>query len=231
MESRINYTIKQLPLDERPREKLFEKGQSELSNTELLAIIIRTGNRKQSAIELARSILGLDGDSLEFLKNSTVQELTKLDGIGKCKAAQILAAIELGKRINSKDIVRPTKITSPKDVCKFMMENMKEYKKEYFRSIMLDTKNNIICHEDISVGSLNASIVHPREVFNRAIKRSSASIILVHNHPSGDPTPSKEDINITKRLINAGDILGIRVLDHIIVGNEKYISLKEEDII
>jgi len=231
MEGRMNYTIKQLPLDERPREKLFEKGQSELSNTELLAIIIRTGNRKQSAIELARSVLELDYNSLEFLKNSTIQELIKLDGIGKCKAAQILAAIELGKRIHSKDIVRPTKITCPRDVCEFMIESMKEYKKEYFRSIMLDTKNNIICHEDISIGSLNASIVHPREVFNRAIKRSSASIILVHNHPSGDPTPSKEDINITKRLINAGEILGIRVLDHIIVGNEKYISLKEEEII
>ncbi|WP_130806545.1 RadC family protein [Senegalia massiliensis] len=231
MGNRINYTIKQLPLDERPREKLFEKGPSELSNTELLAIIIRTGNRKQSAIDLARNVLDLDEDGLDFLKNSTIQELTQLEGIGKCKSAQILAAVELGKRICSKEVIKPTKITCPSDVCEFMMENMKDYKKEFFRTIMLDTKNNIICYEDISIGSLNASIVHPREVFNRAIKRSSASVILVHNHPSGDPTPSKEDINITMRLIEAGEILGIRVLDHIIVGNKKYVSLKEEDII
>lgn len=231
MEERTNYTIKQLPLDERPREKLYEKGQKELSNTELLAIIIRTGNREDSAIDLARKVLGLDEDSFQFLKDSTLEELTKLKGIGKCKAAQILAAVELGKRIGSKDINRPKKITTPKDVSDYMMEDMKDYKKEFFRTIMLDTKNNIICCEDISVGSLNSSIVHPREVFNRAIKRNSASIILVHNHPSGDPKPSKEDINITRRLIEAGQIIGIRVLDHIIVGNKRYVSLKEEDII
>jgi len=231
MEERTGYTIKQLPLDERPREKLYDKGPKELSNTELLAIIIRTGNRKQSAIDLARGVLDLEGDALQFLKSATMEELTKLQGIGKCKAAQILAAVELGKRISSKDIIKPRKITSPQDVSDYMMEEMRDYKKEFFKTIMLDTKNNIICYEDISVGSLNSSIVHPREVFNRAIKRSSASIILVHNHPSGDPTPSKEDINITRRLIEAGQIIGIRVLDHIIVGNKKYISLKEEEII
>ncbi|MBS4535873.1 DNA repair protein RadC [Clostridium sp. D2Q-14] len=231
MKRKANYTIKELPSDERPREKLYEKGPKELSNTELLAIIIRTGNRKESAIDLSRRVLGLDKDSLQFLKDSTLEELTKLQGIGKCKAAQILAAVELGKRISSIDIIKPKKISSPKDISDFMMEEMKDYKKEFFRTIMLDTKNNVICYEDISVGSLNSSIVHPREVFNRAIRRSSASIILVHNHPSGDPKPSMEDINITRRLIEAGQIIGIRVLDHIIVGNKKYVSLKEEDII
>lgn len=231
MEEKTRYTIKQLPLDERPREKLYEKGPKELSNTELLAIIIRTGNRKESAIDLARKVLDLDGDGLEFLKDSTLEELIQVQGIGKCKAAQLLAAVELGKRIGSSDVVKPKKITSPRDVSDYMMKEMKGYKKEFFKTIMLDTKNNIICYEDISVGSLNSSIVHPREVFNRAIKRSSASIILVHNHPSGDPTPSKEDINITRRLVEAGQIIGIRVLDHIIVGNKRYVSLKEEEII
>lgn len=231
MNNKVNYTIKELPIDERPREKLYKYGPKILSDAELLAIIIRTGSRNESSVNLARRILDLDNIGLSFLKECSIQELTKVQGIGKCKAAQILAAIELGRRVTNIKKNNIKRITSPLDVKRLLMDDMKDLKKEYFKGIMLDTKNNIICIEDISIGSLNSSIVHPREVFKIAIKRSSASIILIHNHPSGDPTPSKEDINITHRLIEVGDIVGIKILDHIIIGDNKYISFKEEDII
>ncbi|MTI68771.1 MAG: JAB domain-containing protein [Firmicutes bacterium] len=225
------YTIKDLPLDERPREKLYKKGVKSLSNSELLAIIIRTGNKNKSALEISQTLLTLDKEGLLYLSECSVDELTLIDGIGRCKAAQILSALELGKRSIKYRNVETKKITSPLDVSNLLMDDMKNLKKEYFKIIMLNTKNRIISIEDISVGSLNSSIVHPREVFKSAIKRSSASLILVHNHPSGDPEPSKEDINITKRLVECGKILGIKVLDHIILGNNRYVSLKEEDVV
>ncbi|MFS8540999.1 MAG: DNA repair protein RadC, partial [Tissierellales bacterium] len=146
-------------------------------------------------------------------------------------AAQIVAAIELGKRISSSSADAKLKVDSPIVVVELLMEQMRYLKKEHFKVVLLDTKNQIISIEEISVGSSNASIVHPREVFNVAIRKSANSIILVHNHPSGDPTPSKEDIDITHRLVEAGDIIGIRVLDHIIIGDNKYVSLNEKNII
>jgi len=226
-----SYTIKDLPEDERPREKLYKYGARVLSNSELLAIIIRTGNRENTSIEISQRLLALDNEGIGFLSKASLEELTAIKGVGKCKAAQILSAVELGKRISVSIEKDKLKISSPMDVANLMIEEMKYFKKEYFKIIMLDTKNQVISIEDISMGSLNASIVHPREVFIGAIKRSSASIILVHNHPSGDPTPSKEDINITKRLSEAGDILGIKILDHLIVAESKYVSLKEKGLI
>lgn len=231
MGENFNYTIKDLPIDERPREKMYKYGARALSNSELLAIIIRTGSRKSTALELSQRLLALDKMGLAYLSECSLQELTSIEGIGKCKASQILAAIELGRRISNSNGKNTVRITSPLDVSNLLMEEMRYLKKEYFKIIMLDTKNKIIAIENISIGSLNSSIVHPREVFKEAIKRSSASIILVHNHPSGDPTQSKEDISITKRLVESGDILGIKVLDHIILGDNRYTSLKERDII
>jgi len=231
MERSFSYTIKDLPEDERPREKLYRYGPKTLSNTELLAIIIRTGNKENTAIEICQKLLVGKKEGISFLANASLQEIMKVNGIGKCKAAQILAAVELGKRVMTSTHKEKSKITSPKDIVDVLMLDMIHLKKEHFKIVMLDTKNQIIGIEDISVGSLNSSIVHPREVFKEAIVRSSAAIILVHNHPSGDPTPSKEDIAITKRLVEGGEILGIKVLDHIIIGNNKYISLKEKDII
>jgi len=229
----MNYKlkIKDLPKNERPREKLYKYGARVLSNSELLAIIIRTGNRENTSIEISQRLLALDNEGIGFLSKASLEELTAIKGVGKCKAAQILSAVELGKRISVSIEKDKLKISSPMDVANLMIEEMKYFKKEYFKIIMLDTKNQVISIEDISMGSLNASIVHPREVFIGAIKRSSASIILVHNHPSGDPTPSKEDINITKRLSEAGDILGIKILDHLIVAESKYVSLKEKGLI
>ena len=231
LSSRKKFTIKELPITERPREKLYEYGPKALSNDELLAIIIRTGNKEDTAIDLARRLLSRDNRGLVFLRDTTLQELIETKGIGKCKAAQILAAIEIGKRINYLDALDKVKINEPSTIANLYMDEMRYLQKEHFRVVLLDTKNQIIVAEEISVGTLNASIVHPRDVFKAAIKRNANSIILIHNHPSGDPTPSNEDINITNRLLEAGNLIGIRVLDHIIIGDNKYISFKEKNII
>lgn len=225
------YTIKELPMTERPREKLYDNGAETLSNEELIAIIIRTGSRTESSIELGKKVLSKDNRGLVYLRDTTLQELMEINGIGECKAAQILAAIELGKRINYFDALEKVKINQPSTISSLFMDEMRYLQKEHFRTILLDTKNQIIVTEEISIGTLNASIVHPRDVFKIAIKRNANSIILIHNHPSGDPTPSNEDINITNRLIEVGNLVGIKVLDHIIIGDNKYLSFKERKLI
>lgn len=226
-----SYTIKDLPLEERPREKLIKYGVGSLSNAELIAIIIRTGYNEDTAIDLANRLLSMDSSGIKFLSQATVEELTKVKGIGYCKAAQIIAAIELGKRISSRGIDSKLKVDSPLVIVELLMDEMRFLNKEHFRIVLLNTKNQIISIEEISIGNLNSSIVHPREVFNIAIRRSANSIILVHNHPSGDSTPSTEDINITHRLVDVGNIIGIKVLDHIIIGDNNYISFKQKNII
>ncbi|MBE6081254.1 MULTISPECIES: RadC family protein [Tissierellales] len=228
-----NYTIKSWPVSERPREKLQRHGVGFLSNSELLAIIIRTGHKDDTAMDLAQKILSMDQNGIGYLSDVKQEELTQIKGIGYCKAAQIVAAVELGKRISSQYNYNMEKIqvSSPEVLVNLLMEEMRYLKKEYFKIAILNTKNNIISIETISVGNLNSSIVHPREVFNLAIRKSANSIILIHNHPSGDPNPSPEDINITNRLIEAGNIVGITVLDHIIIGDNRYVSFKERSII
>ncbi|WP_132242043.1 RadC family protein [Marinisporobacter balticus] len=216
---------------ERPREKLIKFGVSVLSNAELLAILIRTGTKETSAIELAQKILSISHSGLRYLADCTIEELSEIKGIAKVKACQIVAAIELGKRLAMSNSKAKLNIRSSRDVANVFMEEMRYYKKEYFKSILLNTKNEIIITENISIGSLNSSLVHPREVFVSAIRKSASSIILIHNHPSGNPDPSNEDIKITKRLIEAGKIIGIEILDHIIIGDGNYLSLKEISII
>ncbi len=224
-------TIKNMPVSERPREKMVTYGCQSLSNAELLAIVLSTGTKDKTAIDLARGILNMSNEGLRTLTNCTMEELMQIRGIGLAKASQVMAAVELGKRIALTANVNNYKIQGPEDVSNLLMEEMRYLNKEIFNIILLNTKNNVIAIENISVGSLNASIVHPREVFNIAIRRSSSAIILAHNHPSGDPKPSTEDINITKRLIEAGTIIGINVLDHIIIGDGIYFSMKEKEII
>ncbi len=228
---RTNYTIKELPKTERPTEKLLNNGAEILSNEELLAVIIRTGSREATAIELGKRVLSLDERGLRFLIDSTVEELKKVRGIGNTKAAQILAAVELGKRISYSEGLDRIRISSPSSIAGLYMGEMRFLSKEHFRVILLDTKNQIISTEEISIGTLNAAIVHPRDVFKLAIKKNANSIILIHNHPSGDTSPSKEDINVTLRLKEVGDIIGIRVVDYLIIGDNKYLSFKEENII
>ncbi|HLR35097.1 MAG TPA: DNA repair protein RadC [Tissierellales bacterium] len=225
------YTIKDLPITERPREKLARYGANSLSNTELVAIIIRTGYKEETAIDLAQRILSIDKEGIVYLSNVTLEELIRIKGIGECKAAQILATVELGKRISTYVADEKIKVNSPNTILNLLMEEMRYLKKEHFKTIILDTKNQVISIEDTSVGNLNQSIVHPREVFNLAIKKNANSVILVHNHPSGDPTPSLEDVNVTNRLVEVGNIVGIKVLDHIIIGDNKYISFKEKNLI
>ncbi|HCX04133.1 MAG TPA: hypothetical protein DHM42_06555 [Clostridiales bacterium] len=225
------YTIMEIPKDERPREKLLKYGAKSLTNSELIGILLRVGSNKDTAITLGQKILKENEKGLLNLVNATPGSLNKFHGVSNAKAATILAAVELGKRISSTKASESFKITSPQDVSALVMEDMRYYKKEYFRIILLDTKNKVIDIITISIGSLNSSIVHPREVFLEAVKKSSASIILLHNHPSGEVQPSREDINITQRLIEAGDIMGIKVLDHIIIGDGTYLSFKEENII
>lgn len=218
--------IKDIIKEERPRETLLKKGETYLSDSELLAILINNGTRDKSAITLAREIIETS-DGIRNLSNITVEELSKIKGIGLAKACRIISALELGRRVSVASEMQKFKISSPQDIGNVYMEELRYKKKEIFRVVLLNTKNVIIGSKDISEGSLNASIVHPREVFLEAIKKSANKMILMHNHPSGDPTPSSEDINITKRLISAGQIVGIEILDHVIIGDGSFYSFKE----
>ncbi|MFW6022160.1 MAG: RadC family protein [Halanaerobiaceae bacterium] len=223
-------TIKEMPEEERPREKLIKHGADSLSNAELLALIIRIGNRKRTAVELSQDIFNQFG-GLKSLNYLTVQELTKLNGVGIAKAVQVKAVVELSKRIATLKSGEKEVIKSPGDAACLLMPELRYLTQEVFKIILLDIKNQVISIALISKGGLSSSIVHPREVFKEAIKHSSAAIILAHNHPSGIPEPSRDDINITKRLIDSGKIMGIDVLDHIVIGDGIFISMKEKGLI
>ena len=223
----VNYgLIKELPDTEKPREKMLTYGAGQLSNQELLAILIRTGRANYSALDIAKDVLYYDKRGLVALSNMKIEELVTIKGIGPSKACQLMAGIELGKRVMASDQFKE-KITCPGDVFEHLQVQVAHLKREKFFALLLDTKNQIIAVEDISTGSLNASIVHPREVFHYAIKKNAKSMILAHNHPSGHPAPSKEDKMITDRLVEAGKIIGIEVIDHIVLGKNSYYSFKE----
>lgn len=227
--SEYRLRIKDLPAELRPRERLLAAGPAALTNAELLAILLRTGPRGETAIDLAHRLLKKGG--LPFLAEASVEELSTLKGLGPAKASQVKAAVELGRRIASAAPQSRPAVRSPADVSHLVMEEMRFLDKEYFRAIALNTKNQVLGIEDISIGSLSASLVHPRELFKPLIRKSAAAVILVHNHPSGDPSPSREDREITQRIVEAGRLLGIEVLDHVIIGDNRYISLKEQGYI
>ena len=216
--------VKELPLDDRPREKLVLRGAQTLSNSELLAILLRTGTKGLSVIELAQKLLC--NDNIAILASKTVESFTKQNGIGKDKAATLVAAFELSRRIKfNEKWFSQKKIKSPEDLAEIFIPILKDENKEKFIVVCLNTSNQIIKYEIISVGNLNSSIVHPREVFKVAIDNNSASLFLIHNHPSGNSEPSREDISITKRLVEAGKIFDINVLDHLIIAGENFTSL------
>ncbi len=223
-------SIKDLPEEERPREKLLRLGAEKISNAELLAIILRTGNRQETALDLAHKILKLVKEFRE-LPYLSIEELSEIKGIAQVKAIQLKASLELGRRMAVALREHNVDITSPADVFNFMAEEMRYLEQEEFRVIFLNIKNKVIITEVIFKGSLNSSIVHPREIFRLALKRNAASVILLHNHPSGDPKPSSEDINVTRRLVEAGEVMGIKVLDHIIIGEKNYVSFREKNLI
>ncbi len=222
--------IKELPEEERPRERLRKFGPNALSTAELLAIILRTGTRKQSALELAKHLLKKFGN-VKSLAKASLEELCEIDGIGLTKAVQIQAAFDIGKRFTRFREDEKPSIRSSRDVANLLSDEMRLYENECFKILLLNTKNQLIKDETISVGILNASLVHPREVFKAAIKANSASVIIVHNHPTGDPTPSEEDNETTKRIKEAGKLVGIELLDHIIIGEDGYFSYKDKDLL
>ncbi|WP_456279354.1 RadC family protein [Bacillus sp. AK128] len=219
--------IRDFPQNERPRERLVNDGATSLSNQELLAILLRTGSKQESVIQLANKLLS-QFEGLRLLKDATIEELSSIKGIGETKAIQIMAALELGRRMGRLQYDDRYVIRSPEDGANYMMEEMRFLSQEHFVCLYLNTKNQVLHRKTIFIGSLNASIVHPREVFKEAFKRSAASVICLHNHPSGDPAPSKEDIEVTKRLSECGRIIGIELLDHLIIGDQKFVSLKEK---
>jgi len=223
--------IKELPISERPREKMLSGGITYLSNSELLAILLGTGTKNKSALRLAEEILSLGSNGILFLPECTIEELSNIKGVGPAKACQILAGIELGRRIATKPRDNKALVSNPKSIAALFMEDMRYYKKEVFQVLLLNTKGEIIGTEKISIGDLASTVIHPREVFASAVKRSAAAIVFVHNHPSGDPTPSSQDVETTKKLLDAGTIMGISVWDHIIIGDGNYISMREEQLI
>ena len=225
-------TIKDWPAEDRPREKLLAKGPQSLSDTELLAIILRNGNAStgESAIDHARVLLGRFG-GLKGMEEATGSDLGKVKGIGPAKIAQIKASLELARRIASLKWEPGQSLRSSEDVFRHFRDDLEKEKRELFYVVLLNNKNKKIRDVKISEGSLTASLVHPREVYNPVIRESAAAVIFVHNHPSGDPAPSPEDIEITRRLKEVGDLMGVRVLDHVVVGRDRYFSFNDKGML
>ncbi len=223
----VKYSIRicDIPEEDRPRNRLISKGASSLSDAELLSIVLRTGSKNENAISLAHRILSQYNP--KQLSQTEISQLMKISGIKRSKACQIAACFEIARRLEAFSEDKKPKISSPEDVYRRLYPYMRESKKETFVELCLDTKNQIIKEDTVSVGSLNANIVHPREVFKIAMMQSAAHIIVAHNHPSGDPTPSREDVEITKKLVDSGKMLGIDVIDHVIIGDGRHFSMKE----
>ncbi len=219
--------IRDVHLADRPRERLVRQGAPSLSNQELIAILLGTGTRNESVLVLANRVLS-SFDRIQDLKEATIEEYTSVKGIGQAKATVLLAATELGKRLYQQYTEERYTIRSPEDAAAYLMTDMTSLKQEHFVVLFMNVKNEVLHKQTIFIGSLNSAIVHPREIFREAVKRSAASIICAHNHPSGNPTPSPEDIEVTKRLMDAGALMGIEVLDHVIIGDHRFISLKEK---
>lgn len=219
-------TIKSLPLSERPRERLLHYGAGNLSSAELLAIILRTGTAEQTVVTMAEHLLAAFGD-LVGLYRASCEEIAKIKGIGPAKAIQIKAAFELGRRTMSVKVAEQPTIHNPQDVFNLLQATFQYLDREHFKVLHLNTKNQVMKVETTSIGLLNSAPVHPREVFKEAVRMNSSGLILAHNHPSGDPSPSKDDLKLTARLYEAGNIIGIQIMDHLIFGNNCFVSLNE----
>ncbi len=218
-----------MPAEMRPRERLSIHGEKSLSEQELLAIIIGNGTKNVSALDLSQRLL-VHFQGLRNIREAELEEMMKVKGIGTAKAVTIKAAIELGRR-TALDVKIKDYIHSPEDVSRLLIDEMRYFDREHLYGLYLDRKGGLLSKEIISIGSLSSSIVHPREVFKSAVKCSASSLIVAHNHPSGDPTPSREDFDITRRLVEAGKIMGIELIDHLVIGHKSYCSLKEKGAI
>ncbi len=216
-----------MPNGSQPRERMEKYGAKSLADHELLAIILRTGTRGQNAMALALEVLK-EVEDIYRMQHVSLQELMKIPGIGKVKASEILASIEFGRRISQSSQVKEGTVSSSTWVGKYLQRELSNLTQENVVALYLNTKNEIIKKDTVFIGGLNTSVAHPREIFNRAISYSAASIILAHNHPSGNVEPSAADLSFTSRMVEAGELLGIQVLDHFIIGEKAYLSLREE---
>ncbi len=225
--------IKELPSDERPYEKCRQSGPGALSDAELLAVILRTGSKGMSSLSLARKLIQSEQckDGIQGICNFTLKELMKLKGIGIVKGIQILCVGELSRRIAKSTARQKLSFTSPQSIADYYMEDLRHEKQEKIVLVLLDTRGNLINDKHIFSGSVSASLVSPREIFLEALKQEAVSVVLLHNHPSGDPTPSQEDMVLTSRLAQCGKLLNIPLTDHIIIGDRKYISFREKNLL
>lgn len=223
------YTVKDMPSSERPRERLLEYGASSLSKAELLAIILRTGTTNENVLQLADRLLRQYGELTGLLRISA-SELMNEKGLGPAKVTQVKAALELGRRLQLEDPQERPQVRSPADAASLVMTDMMRLEQEELRVILLDTKNRVMTIKGVYKGSLNTSLIRVSEVFKDAVRANCSSLIVVHNHPSGDPTPSPEDVAVTKQIVAAGKLLDIEVLDHLIIGEHRYVSLKERGL-
>ena len=224
--------MREMPEDERPYEKCIRLGAEHLSDVELLAILLRTGTRGENAMELARKILYHAGESgILGIHQFNIERLRQIRGIGKVKAIQISCISELAKRLAKASYRDTVCFTDPKTIAQYYMEDLRHEKQEHMKLLMLNSKAKLLGETTISKGTVNASLVTPRELFIEALQKNAVSIIILHNHPSGDPSPSREDMLTTKRILDAGALIGIELLDHIIIGNNCYISFREEGML
>jgi DNA repair protein RadC len=231
--SQERLTIRDWASEDKPRERLFRLGAEALSDAELLTILLGTGNSRETAMDISRRMLSLSeeryGTSLGFLSGLSLDELRGMSGVGPAKVARIKAGVELGRRLyrTVRPEGKPFAVRCGRDVYEYVKADLAGLDRECFTVILLNTRNGVVSKEVESVGSLDTSLVHPREVFKNAIRRNAASMVLVHNHPSGDPSPSDEDIDVTRRLVEAGRLLGIAVFDHVIVSRSSFVSLRD----
>lgn len=224
------FLIKEIPNKERPRERFVSVGPELMLDYELIAIILRTGSKDESVLELSKKVL-YNTKTLKELSNKTIDELTCIKGIGPSKAIQLLTVFELGSRMYEESFKKRIKVSNPESVYLYLKNKLELKTQENLIGLFINTKGELIKKETIFVGSLNMSVIHPREIFKEAVKVSAASVVIAHNHPSGDPSPSSQDIEITKRLHQSGQMMDIEVLDHIIIGQNRYFSFKEHKML
>jgi DNA repair protein RadC len=226
----VSTSVREMPEEERPRERLEQVGAEALRDAELLAILFRTGTRTQGAVSLAETLVKRFG-GLRGLSRASLGELQDVVGVGRVKAIEVKAALELGKRLAAFQERGRPRIRGSEDVAKLLMVRYKEYEHEVFKCVLLTTKNEVLSVKDVSHGGLDGTLAAPRDVFRQAVREGASAVICCHNHPSGDPEPSRDDLDLTRRLAEAGDLIGVRVLDHVIFGDGRYVSLKDRGLL